>query len=226
MKRTVKDPDERRSELVASAQQLFFTKGYENTSVSEIVGSVGVAQGTFYYYFDSKQAILEAVVEELAAQTMAVVRPVIADPNMDATTKLNLIFQLPIIWKTGKKEELLVIARTMGMPENLPLQHRLGDELTRRVASEFALVVVQGIQEGVFDTEYPQLTTEHAFAVMTAASDRILDILINQGQYEDPALEAWNRIRAAQTAIERLLGAPCGSLFLTDKENLNAWFAE
>ena len=45
MKRTVKDPDERRSELVTSAQQLFFSKGYENTSVSDIVGSVGVAQG-------------------------------------------------------------------------------------------------------------------------------------------------------------------------------------
>ncbi len=226
MKRTVKDPDERRSELVASAQQLFFTKGYQNTSVSEIVSSVGVAQGTFYYYFDSKQTVLEAVVEELAAQTMAVVRPLIADPGMDAITKWNLIFQMIGSWKTGKKEELLVIARTMGMPENLPLQHRLRLELTRQVASEFALVVVQGIQEGVFDTDYPQLTTEHAFAVMTAASDRILDILINEGQFEDPALEAWNRICAAQTAIERLLGAPCGSLFLTNQETLKAWFSE
>lgn len=226
MTRTVKDPDVRRSELVSTAQQLFFTKGYENTSVSDIVSSVGVAQGTFYYYFESKQSILESVVGEMVDQTMAVVYPVIADESMNAITKWNLIFQMIGSWKTSKKEELLVIARTMGKAENLPLQQKLRAKMTRLVASEFALVVVQGIQEGVFDTEYPQVTTEHALAVMTTASEGILDILINQGQFEDPALEAWNRICAAQTAIERLLGAPCGSLYLIDQETLNAWFSE
>jgi hypothetical protein len=47
MTRIVKAPDERRSELIATAQQLFYTKGYERTSVSDIVKAVGVAQGTF-----------------------------------------------------------------------------------------------------------------------------------------------------------------------------------
>ena len=120
MTRTVKDPDVRRSELVSTAQQLFFTKGYENTSVSDIVSSVGVAQGTFYYYFESKQSILELVVGEMVDQTMAVVYPVIADESMNAITKWNLIFQMIGSWKTSKKEELLVIARTMGKAENLP----------------------------------------------------------------------------------------------------------
>jgi len=68
MPRISKSPDERRSELVAAAQQLFHTKGYERTSVGDIVKAVGVAQGTFYYYFGSKQAILEALVAELTAQ--------------------------------------------------------------------------------------------------------------------------------------------------------------
>ncbi len=120
MTRTVKDPDVRRSELVSTAQQLFFTKGYENTSVSDIVSSVGVAQGTFYYYFESKQSILESVVGEMVDQTMAVVYPVIADESMNAITKWNLIFQMIGSWKTSKKEELLVIACTMGKAENLP----------------------------------------------------------------------------------------------------------
>jgi len=57
MTRIVKAPDVRRSELIACAQRLFYSKGYENTSVSDIVNEVGVAKGTFYYYFKSKQAI-------------------------------------------------------------------------------------------------------------------------------------------------------------------------
>ena len=65
MARIVKVPDERRSELVATAQQLFYTKGYERTSISDIVKAVGVAQGTFYYYFDSKTAVLEAIITQI-----------------------------------------------------------------------------------------------------------------------------------------------------------------
>ena len=57
MTRIVKAPDVRRSELIACAQRLFYSMGYENTSVSDIVNEVGVAKGTFYYYFKSKQAI-------------------------------------------------------------------------------------------------------------------------------------------------------------------------
>lgn len=61
MTRITKAPDERRMELFNAAQALFFTKGYEKTSVKDIVKQVGVAKGLFYYYFESKQALLEAL---------------------------------------------------------------------------------------------------------------------------------------------------------------------
>ena len=79
MARVVKAPDVRRSELIACAQQLFFTNGYEKTSVSDIIAEVGVAKGTFYYYFDSKQAILEAMIDELLDQSMAILQEIVAD---------------------------------------------------------------------------------------------------------------------------------------------------
>ena len=79
MTRIVKAPDERRSELIATAQQLFYTTGYERTSVNDIVKAVGVAQGTFYYYFDSKQAILEALVAELTAQQHVLFQDIVTD---------------------------------------------------------------------------------------------------------------------------------------------------
>ena len=89
MTRIVKAPDERRSELIAMAQHLFYTKGYECTSVSDIVEAVGVAQGTFYYYFDSKTAVLEAVVAELNAQERAFLQEIAADEKLTAISKWN-----------------------------------------------------------------------------------------------------------------------------------------
>ena len=65
MPRVVKDYDERYAEFLEAAQQLFFSKGYERTTVQEIIKMVGVAKGTFYYYFGSKQAVLEAVVQSI-----------------------------------------------------------------------------------------------------------------------------------------------------------------
>lgn len=61
-------PEVRRAALLAAARQAFATRGYEGTTVAEIARGAGVAQGTVYLYFDSKEAIARAFAEELAAR--------------------------------------------------------------------------------------------------------------------------------------------------------------
>src|SRR5262245_34223307 len=57
--RPIAAPDtSRRRELIATAKRLFLERGYSQTSVASIVREAGVAQGTFYRYFKSKQAVL------------------------------------------------------------------------------------------------------------------------------------------------------------------------
>ena len=64
MARVSKPPEERRQELIETAQELFTTQGYEQTTVGDIVKRVGVAQGLFYYYFRSKQDIFLALIDQ------------------------------------------------------------------------------------------------------------------------------------------------------------------
>ncbi|HML34560.1 TetR/AcrR family transcriptional regulator [Sporomusa sphaeroides] len=59
--RVTKDPQVRQAELMDTALELFLANGYQKTTVQDIVKHVNVAQGTFYYYFPSKEAILEAI---------------------------------------------------------------------------------------------------------------------------------------------------------------------
>ena len=61
--RVTKDPEIRRQELVQASLELFLDKGYEKTSVKDIVAAVGVAQGLFYYYFPSKEDILKEIAD-------------------------------------------------------------------------------------------------------------------------------------------------------------------
>jgi AcrR family transcriptional regulator len=61
MKRIVKDPEERRKELIDTAEKLFLTNGYDQTAVSDIVREVNLSQGAFYYYFESKEDVQVAI---------------------------------------------------------------------------------------------------------------------------------------------------------------------
>jgi len=226
MTRIVKAPDERRNELIATAQRLFYTKGYERTSVSNIVEEIGVAQGTFYYYFDSKQAILEAVVEELIAQSVVLMQAIIADQTLDAIAKWNKTIQVINDWKIGRKADLIAISRILRMDGNLRLRYQLQSKATQLATPELAQIVAQGCEEGVFHTEHAVEVAECAIAILHSLSDALTDIVLNPEEYEDPITLAQRKLKAAQTAIERVLGAPSGSLPLFDKDTVMAWFAD
>ena len=63
--RVVKEAEERRSEILDVAEKLFCTKGYDNTSTNDILNQVGIARGTLYYHFKSKEDILDGMIERL-----------------------------------------------------------------------------------------------------------------------------------------------------------------
>ena len=226
MTRIVKAPDERRSELIAAAQRLFYTKGYEHTSVSDIVEAVGVAQGTFYYYFDSKTAILEAVVAELIAQTWDILQNIAADETLAAIPKWIQAFQVVGNWKIERKDEMIALLRLLQKDENSLLQHKMRMQATQVLSPELAKIIAQGVEEGVFETEFIQNSAEMVLAITRPFRATIDDTLLNPDKYDDPAALAWRKITAVQTAIERVLGAPPSSLPIIDEQTLAAWFED
>lgn len=226
MARNVKAPDERRNELIQTAKGLFYSKGYEKTSVSDIVKKVGVSQGAFYYYFESKQEILEAVVESLLAQSLALIQSIVANQTLDAIGKWNLFTQAVNNWKIEQKTEMIGIVRILRMDENLRLRHHLRVERARLVGPELDRIIFQGHEEGVFNTDYPLEAARFVFAVMQTATDAFTDILLGKENYENPVETAFRKINASQTAVERILGAPAGLLKFADEETVAAWFVD
>ena len=64
-KAAIKPPSERRTQILDAARSILAEKGFEATTVSEVVAKAGVAQGTFYLYFPSKASLVEALCEEM-----------------------------------------------------------------------------------------------------------------------------------------------------------------
>jgi len=226
MVRIVKAPDERRSELISAAQQLFYIKGYEKTSISDIVKAVGVAHGTFYYYFSSKTAVLEAIVDEAVTQSQGILRAIVSDETLDAITKWQQANQASSSWKNEQKEEMRELYRLLMQDENVLMQHKLRIEIARMTAGELAKIIAQGVEEGVFVAPFPQEAAEAAQAMIASFSDTVGRIMLNLDDYDDPATLAQRKRVTVQKAIEAMLSAPPDSLPVMEESRMLAWFED
>jgi AcrR family transcriptional regulator len=159
MVRVTRNAVERKQELVDAAERLFLEKGYGRTAVSDIVRSIHVAQGTFYYHFDSKDSILEAVLEKsfsaLEEKLASVGSRVDIDPCEKFNRMVNLIFRF-----NRDNRELMDNAHLEG---NSILHHRLEEMSHTKLIPHIAEVIKAGVSQGQFNAPYPAETANVLF---------------------------------------------------------------
>lgn len=213
----------RRQELIVAAQHLFYTKGYENTSINDIIKAEGVSKGAFYHHFDSKAAVLEATVAQMMDQATADLREIIADETLAAIPKWQKVVQLSQRWKIGQSSEVAEVGRILEKEENILLHHKLRTEWLKN-AHEIAKVVEQGISEGVFNVDHVSETAVLLLTVTSHFNDEVGQLIADQEKFADPVNLAWQKYSALQSVVERLLGAPAGSMPLAEKDAIGGWF--
>ena len=89
MPRTVKDPEERKGELLDTAMRLFAEKGYDNVSVRSVAREAGVASGLAYHYFDSKQRLFDAAIGHYAERCSEGMRAALDDGALSLDEKIE-----------------------------------------------------------------------------------------------------------------------------------------
>src|SRR6266581_3910416 len=99
----------RRDAFLDVAQRFVQTKGFDEMSIQDVLDELDASKGAFYHYFDSKQALLEAVVERFADAALVTLDPVLDDPNLQAMRKLERIFSGIASFKAQQKEFVLAI---------------------------------------------------------------------------------------------------------------------
>ena len=89
MPRIVKDPDERKQELLVTAMCLFAEEGYDNVSVRAVARAAGVAPGLAYHYFDSKQNMFDAAIKAYARRCAEGIIAILDDRSLSLDEKLD-----------------------------------------------------------------------------------------------------------------------------------------
>lgn len=150
MKRIVKDPEERRQELIDAAERLFMEKGYEDTAVSDIVREINVGQGTFYHYFRSKEDILCALAEKQVAPLAEEIGR-IAKSDAHPAHKLNAMMN-SFLKANNSGLGLMELLHQKG---NYLLHQKKEEIIEERVLPLMMEVASKGTAERYFNTECP-----------------------------------------------------------------------
>jgi len=224
MARIVKDHDVRRTEILDTAQQLIYTKGYEQMSIRDIIDGIGIAKGTFYHYFSSKVDLLDALIERLLEQSVQVVQPVLADENLTAPEKFQRFFDDIASFKMEHKGFLLEILRVYYSDENAIFVRKLKEGTVQSVSPLLAQIIRQGVREGVFSTEYPDEISEVIFSIGQSMSDGMAAMILEAAENPQVIAIYERKIVIWQHAIERLLDAQPGSLQVIDFAKVKDWF--
>ena len=89
MQRISKAPEERKEEIVTTAQRLFLQKGFTKTKISDIVKAIDVSQGVFYYYFPSKAAVIDEILDRYMNLHLTAARTILADGTLNPLEKME-----------------------------------------------------------------------------------------------------------------------------------------
>jgi AcrR family transcriptional regulator len=212
--------EETRDRIVAEAQRLFFSGGYESTSVAQIINAVDIAKGTFYHHFGSKVELLDEIVARFTEEVLGVVKPIVDDPQLSATEKLRAFFVSGFAWKVADADRFYGLLRAIYADDNLLFRRKVTERTISIVSPLLAVMVRQGVEEGDFDTPIPDRAGELALRLATALSEQSAALFLEL--LKDPA--AADRIdalsRDIEYAMERLIGAPAGTITVLNREDL------
>ncbi|MCZ2991280.1 TetR/AcrR family transcriptional regulator, partial [Acinetobacter baumannii] len=86
--RIVKEYEERRKEILETAERLFLTKGYTKTTVNDILKEIGIAKGTFYHYFKSKEEVMDEIIMRIIKEDVTKAKRIVSNPDIPVLDKL------------------------------------------------------------------------------------------------------------------------------------------
>jgi AcrR family transcriptional regulator len=199
MARPKKDPEIMRSRILDVAEGLFSRNGYDETAVSDIVGRMGVAQGTFYYYFASKEDCLDALVARLLDAEHETLDELVDRVDIPAPKKLLAAYDLRIQRRVAHR-----VMDYLHLEENAKLHYKMSRKRFTDLLPLFTSLVEEGVEQGHFHTDHPEAT---------AAGILLLNEMV---EMLDRTPESFgirpDIIGPLQEQMERLLGADPGTL--------------
>ena len=199
--RIVKEAEVRREEILDAAEKLFAAKGFDNTSTGDILDAVGIARGTLYYHFKSKEEILDGVIGRITNRLMQDAGEIVRKKELPVLERLTkAIMSLNVESKIGYE-----IMEQVHRPQNALMHQKMQATLLAGINPILTELVKEGIGQGICHTRYPESVVEMTILYANVAFDELNVAGLRPEQRE-------KKIAGFIYNMERLMGMAEGSL--------------
>lgn len=207
--RIVKEAEERKNEILDAASELFARKGFDGTSTGDILEKVGIARGTLYYHFKSKEDIMDALIERIGVGMLSTAGEIAADKSIPVSERI-----IRVLLSLNVSESNVGIANgsTIGKemiehmhnPQNALMHQKSQKMVIAGITPILTDIIREGITQGLCSTPFPYECMEMIMAYTNTVFD-------GDDTVEMTAESRVSRIEAFTFNVERLLGAKSGS---------------
>ncbi|HUT28046.1 MAG TPA: TetR/AcrR family transcriptional regulator [Methanomassiliicoccales archaeon] len=163
MPRTIKNPAVRRNEFITVAEELFIEKGFENTSIDNIVEQMDVAKGLFYHYFKTKDDLLNVIAERLLDEIDSSIASAMEKKGLTAKERFRALTPSNVDISDRSK----MIVALFHKERNQAFHHLMEEKASRIMVPAVQRIIEQGVEEGMFHTDHPR---ESAMALVAMLS--------------------------------------------------------
>jgi AcrR family transcriptional regulator len=214
----------RRDTFIEAAQRLIVTEGYERMSVQDVLDEVDASRGAFYHYFDSKVALLDAVVERMVDEATAAVEPVTIDPTLTATAKIEGLFGGIARWKGERADLVLGLLDAWLADENAIVREKVRRHVVERLTPPLTAILREGRAGGEFTMTSPETSARVVLSLVLGANETASQLYVARQAGAVNIDDVVAILSAYGEALERILGARPGSIVLVDPAIIRRWF--
>lgn len=198
--RVVKKAEERKSEILDAADELFGQKGFDGTSTTDILENVGIARGTLYHHFKSKEDIMDALIDRYTVRLLDAAQEIAVDKSIPVVERIIRVVMAMNLSGGSSKE----IMEHIHKPQNALMHQKIQKVIINGLPPILTAIIREGIEQGMFSTPFPYECMEMVVIYANTVFDDDMITLTNE--------ERGSRMLAFVCNVERLLGAASGSL--------------
>ena len=184
--------NDRKQELLKIAYNMFLSKGYDNTSIDDIINEAKIAKGTYYYYFESKEETLEEVINMMINDEITSAKEILEKPISIPEKLVGIITALRP--KLNEQE----IQNTLNKKDNIVMHEKINNRIIEEAIPILEQVVEKGIEEKIFNCSH--------------IKERLRMLLIMSNELFDNGRFNLNEVEVFIDTAEKILGAKEGTL--------------
>lgn len=216
----MKKGDLRRDSILKKGQELFFEKGYEETSIQDILNALSISKGAFYHYFESKQALLEDICRQQSDAHIERLRMDVALGRLAPIQKMNMVLSQVNIFNGGDPRLTALMLKISYIDGDVNFREHVRGFMLPELSKMMGEVIREGMADGSLFTRNPAQLGKMLLMLAYDVNDEACRMLCADPENPDCVILIADLLNAYRDAVENLSGATFGSVQIFDLEQL------